>query len=111
MIAIIKNVNSNLNKILDLSKYNRNQKFEIYNFYKEMIPKRKVWLKYIKGSKNNTLLSAYDYILKQKSPVCGDEIEISIKLSQISFPLLKSNFNPNSAIALYTTSYSLRNLG
>lgn len=34
MIAIIKNVNSNLNKVLDLSKYNRSQKFEIYNFYK-----------------------------------------------------------------------------
>ena len=28
-----------------------NNKKEIYNFYKEMIPKRKVWLKYIK-SKN-----------------------------------------------------------
>ena len=37
-------------------------------------------IKIAANSKNNRLLSAYDYISKQKSSVCGDEIEISIKL-------------------------------
>ena len=37
-------------------------------------------IKIAANSKNNKTLSAYDYILKQKSSVCGDEIEISIKL-------------------------------
>tara|TARA_B100000965_G_scaffold405041_1_gene437659 strand:+ start:2483 stop:2884 length:402 start_codon:yes stop_codon:yes gene_type:complete len=37
-------------------------------------------IKIAANSKNNRLLSAYDYISKQKSSICGDEIEISIKL-------------------------------
>ena len=32
------------------------------------------------NDKNNNLLKNYDYILKQKNSMCGDEIEISIKL-------------------------------
>ncbi len=37
-------------------------------------------IKIAANSKNNKLLSVYDYILKQKSSICGDQIEISIKL-------------------------------
>ena len=32
------------------------------------------------NNKNNNLLKNYDYILKQKNSMCGDEIEISVKL-------------------------------
>ena len=37
-------------------------------------------LKIASNTKNNKLLKSYDYILKQKNSLCGDEIEISIKL-------------------------------
>ena len=37
-------------------------------------------IKIATDSKNNKLLNAYDYILKQKSSICGDEIKISVKL-------------------------------
>ncbi len=37
-------------------------------------------IKIASDSKNNKLLDSYDYILKQKSSICGDEIKISIKL-------------------------------
>ena len=32
------------------------------------------------NNKNNNVLKNYDYILKQKNSMCGDEIEISVKL-------------------------------
>ena len=32
------------------------------------------------NNKNNNVLKNYDYILKQKNSLCGDEIEISVKL-------------------------------
>ena len=32
------------------------------------------------NNKNNNHLKNYDYILKQKNSMCGDEIEISVKL-------------------------------
>ncbi len=39
-------------------------------------------LKIAANTKNNRLLKNYDYKTKQKNSICGDEIEVSIKLNR-----------------------------
>ena len=34
------------------------------------------------NNKNNNLLKNYDYILKQKNSMCGDEMEVSVKVGK-----------------------------
>jgi len=74
-------------------------------------------IKIAANSKNNRLLSAYDYILKQKSSVCGDEIEISIKLknnkiSKIGYSSKSCIYTDASAslLSIYSKNKSLEEI-
>ena len=74
-------------------------------------------IKIAANSKNNRLLSAYDYILKQKSSVCGDEIEISIKLknnkiSKIGYSSKSCIYTDASAslLSIYSKNKSLKEI-
>ncbi len=74
-------------------------------------------IKIAANSKNNRLLSAYDYILKQKNSVCGDEIEISIKLknnkiSKIGYSSKSCIYTDASAslLSIYSKNKSLEEI-
>ena len=74
-------------------------------------------IKIAANSKNNRLLSAYDYILKQKNSVCGDEIEISIKLknnkiSKIGYSSKSCIYTDASAslLSIYSKNKSLKEI-
>ena len=56
-----------------------NNKKEIYNFYKEMIPKRKVWLKYIK-TKNKSYNKELINLIKEYFEVSETEASSYINI-------------------------------
>jgi len=80
-----------------------NNKKEIYNFYKEMIPKRKVWLQYIK-SKNKPHNKELVKLLKEYFEVGEAEVSSYINIlekKELTSILRKMGVEEKEAKKLY----------
>lgn len=59
-----------------------NEKEKIYRIYCDMIPKKNVWLKYIKSSKKRTLDALLQYIAKEYTISLGEAEEYTYLLGK-----------------------------
>ena len=67
-----------------------NMKKEIYNFYKEMLPKKKVWLQYVKSKTKNVNKDLIEDIAKYYEVGAADALSYIAVMTKEEIPIILS---------------------